>query len=483
MAKDARSDRIVDAAQAMRDAEAAWRNWAEQQLTIPARAAYAEGNSAMQIDLGFFEGAGQPSIDKRVSEYIRDRIDSLVSVDGDLSVVATTKEALSDLVETAVAEEWTPLELSRAIETSVSFSADRAELIAETELDAASYAGALGAMQDAGVERKAWFVSDAHDQDDECDDNADDGDIDVDEAFSSGDFAPPAHPNCLPGDAVVSAAGVSAHFKRWFEGEIVRIRVASGHELTVTPNHPILTLRGWVPAGECEKGDYLVECREPSTVVSLLNPDDHHVQVSIKQVARALLMAGGVPSRPVPLASEDFHGDAIADQEVHVVRAAGGLESVREATTGERLGHRLFGRAHSQSAGLAGPGAQFQLIDRRPSSSHGAVRRIGVRPSLLRSQPLIPELGRLGKGTKRNAESTQGAIYGERNGVELLSEADGRLAGLVEPTKCLSVTRQEYRSHVYNLQTQHGFYLANSLLVHNCNCTLLAVEPGTVEAE
>lgn len=180
----------------MQEAESAWRNWADQQLTIPARAAYADGSSAMQIDLGFFEGAGQPTIDQRVSEYIRGRIDSLVSVDGDLSVVATTKEALSDLVETAIAEGWSPIELSQAIETSVSFSSDRAELIAETELDAAGYAGALGAMQDAGIESKAWLTDAASDSCDDCQENEDDGDIGIDEPFSSGDFAPPLHPRC-----------------------------------------------------------------------------------------------------------------------------------------------------------------------------------------------------------------------------------------------------------------------------------------------
>lgn len=43
---------------------------------------------------------------------------------------------------------------------------------------------------------KAWYVSDAHDTDDTCDDNQDDGVIAVSEAFTSGDFEPPAHLHC-----------------------------------------------------------------------------------------------------------------------------------------------------------------------------------------------------------------------------------------------------------------------------------------------
>jgi hypothetical protein len=45
--------------------------------------------------------------------------------------------------------------------------------------------------------KKSWAVSNEHDQDDTCDDNEDDGIIPMSEAFTSGDFAPPAHINCL----------------------------------------------------------------------------------------------------------------------------------------------------------------------------------------------------------------------------------------------------------------------------------------------
>jgi len=66
---------------------------------------------------------------------------------------------------------------------------------------------------------------------------------------------PPAHPRCLPGDTLVLPGGrVSAGSKRWYEGNVVTIETLE-NQLTVTPNHPILTDSGWIPAGKLVKGD------------------------------------------------------------------------------------------------------------------------------------------------------------------------------------------------------------------------------------
>ena len=69
----------------------------------------------------------------------------------------------------------------------------------------------------------------------------------------------PVHPNCLPGDCLVSSGGrITAATKRLYEGDLVVIRTASGHKLACTPNHPVLTDRGWVPAKAIDKGGRVV---------------------------------------------------------------------------------------------------------------------------------------------------------------------------------------------------------------------------------
>jgi hypothetical protein len=70
----------------------------------------------------------------------------------------------------------------------------RATMIARTEVAQAMSTGDLATLKENGIKTKAWVV--AGPGGDLCDDNADDGQIAVDDVFSSGDDAPPAHPNC-----------------------------------------------------------------------------------------------------------------------------------------------------------------------------------------------------------------------------------------------------------------------------------------------
>ena len=70
---------------------------------------------------------------------------------------------------------------------------------------------------------------------------------------------PPLHVNCVLGDTLVlPIGGVSAYSKRVFNGNIFIIESSRGNHLAGTPNHPILTSRGWIPLCEIKEGDYIV---------------------------------------------------------------------------------------------------------------------------------------------------------------------------------------------------------------------------------
>ena len=69
----------------------------------------------------------------------------------------------------------------------------RTQMIARTEVSAATNQGAIGAYTQAGVTQMQWVVVDPTDED--CIEN--DGDIEnIGDAFPSGDTEPPVHPNC-----------------------------------------------------------------------------------------------------------------------------------------------------------------------------------------------------------------------------------------------------------------------------------------------
>lgn len=73
----------------------------------------------------------------------------------------------------------------------------RANKVSIYESRKSAFNGRVKGWQLNKAARKEWFLSDAHDQDDLCDDNADDGVINMGEAFTSGDMAPPGHLFCM----------------------------------------------------------------------------------------------------------------------------------------------------------------------------------------------------------------------------------------------------------------------------------------------
>jgi hypothetical protein len=110
-----------------------------------------------------------------------------------------TRNMLRDLIAGGLDNNIGTDAIAEAISDSGLFSDDRADLIARTEIADANSAGALAgykaARDDAGVKvRKAWGLG--PNPCEICQENADEGDIDLDDEFPSGDDAPTAHPRC-----------------------------------------------------------------------------------------------------------------------------------------------------------------------------------------------------------------------------------------------------------------------------------------------
>ncbi|NHZ94563.1 Hint domain-containing protein [Massilia sp. CCM 8734] len=119
----------------------------------------------------------------------------------------------------------------------------------------------------------------------------------------------PRHFNCLPGDALVlPRSGITGVSKRWFDGEVIVIRTASGRELTSTPNHPILTSGGWVAARLINVGSNVV-CDGGSEWKGIGNGDHQNIPTRIEDEFGSFFAARKVHPVPVPLSTEDFHGD------------------------------------------------------------------------------------------------------------------------------------------------------------------------------
>jgi hypothetical protein len=121
--------------------------------------------------------------------------------------------------------------------------------------------------------------------------------------------------NCVVGDTRVSGPSIRAAYRRKYAGELIVIRTTRGHELTVTPNHPILTQHGWVAADAITEGDNVFSCSNLDRE-SRISPNVNKSQPLIQQVF-STLNVGSIVST-FPASAGNFHGD-VADHEIDVV--------------------------------------------------------------------------------------------------------------------------------------------------------------------
>ncbi len=132
-------------------------------------------------------------VNARAAAYAKQRAADLVT-----QIEDTTRTEMRDLIAGAIEDNLSIEQIGDLIQQAYSFSEERAQLIADTEIKFANGAGALEGMQMANHEghhvMKAWWPD--PNACPICQGNADQGQIELDDEFESGDDAPPAHPNC-----------------------------------------------------------------------------------------------------------------------------------------------------------------------------------------------------------------------------------------------------------------------------------------------
>jgi len=132
-------------------------------------------------------------MDNDAAAYARARSSDLVG-----QVTETTRNVIRDTIADGMASGATVDDIAADLAASTGFSDSRARMIARTEVSQASNSAAVDAMfaaRDAGLPlRKQWELGDNPCP--ICEENGNDGPIAIEDTFSSGDDAPPLHPNC-----------------------------------------------------------------------------------------------------------------------------------------------------------------------------------------------------------------------------------------------------------------------------------------------
>jgi hypothetical protein len=378
----------------------------------------------------------------------------------------------------------------------------RAHLIAITEAgqgyEHGNYMVGQG-LKDAGLNmEKSWSTFGDARVSAGCAANEAAGWIPFDDAFPSGDLRPLRFPGCLPAGQIIDAHMMLGCSQRLFNGDLVVVRTSGGKEFSCTPNHPVLTLDGWVGAGDLYEGQQVVVGEFSHAVLPVPGVQDINMPAAIEQVVDALRLSGKFDFHPVKVAAPDFHGDG-SGSDVAIIGADSALRNERDAVLNKKFLHNqlagtdigrrqlsakstfntffrrgltslaslmssfrvagvLFGRAltHHQAVSFQAAATGY-ASDNQPTTYNAAGDAIGVRERLLRFSGDV---------------AIHDLLYRQRAG--LLSIASDKVT---------SVKRHPYSGHVYNLQTIGGYYSTSTVIVHNCRCSLLMQRVGAGKEE
>lgn len=339
------------------------------------------------------------------------------------------------------------------------------------------------------------------------------------------------HRGCVVAGTKVSGRGIRAGFAREYKGDLVKLATAEGHELTVTPNHPILTVMGWVRADELKKGDQLV-CAAPFDGSLGGVPNENDVPPNVEDVVEACRLADSARLDGMPRTAVNLDGSSV-DGEVHVVSSYGYLASGGDPALfeeGRELGFTgSQGDLAASSLLLDGDGVLDPFsIGLRPSGRGGVRRSCLSSPFVWRhaGSPDDPSLGVPALGDSvlpkptindvpRDAEAPGDGVdalavlesfyrslgHGDSvlssldhlralvpwdavqakdpvdvglGGSEPLADFCRSDTGLVKLDELVGIdVIKDVSTHVYNLHTQDNLYAANGIITHNCDCLVI----------
>lgn len=292
--------------------------------------------------------------------------------------------------------------------------------------------------------------------------------------------------NCLLGETnVMFPHGAKKLFRRHYKGFIYIITTNTGIVLKTTPNHPILTSRGWLPVNALKQGDNLVKATINSGSITKNNNRKFIAQFG------ELWNSFKEPELRCIGDKFDFHGDGIEDY-VYIKNINSLLPEYCISSRLKSGGKFPFASANMvfRRMFFTRNGGKSFLFIRSFCPSYGVVRGFYKAFSFFGRCLFHPlkHCGRLianycpvfGKNptdnTPRNAETSSNrkdafAIDIARNYL-FGCDVDNimRSSFHFDFTSVVKIEKRYFDGYVYNAETPTGYYISNGIVNHNCRC-------------
>lgn len=217
--------------------------------------------------------------------------------------------------------------LTDELESRFGITRRRAKLIARDQNNKATQTLTRQRQKDLGITQAIWKHSHAGKVPRPSHVKADGKVYDLDKGmYLDGEWTfPSMEINCFPAESIIEyAGGCNKLYRRWYTGVLSEIVTKEGNSLKATPNHPILTNRGWVAVKDINVGDYIVK-------ISNKIIDTFKIDINCNKTTFAELFnstsAYISSTSSIDSSVFKFHGD-VSNTEVEIINIDGFLPSV-----------------------------------------------------------------------------------------------------------------------------------------------------------
>lgn len=350
---------------------------------------------------------------------------------------------------------------------------------------------------------------------------------------------PPAHVSCvLPDTEVLFPFGVSAAFKSFYSGKVIKLTTNMGRILTCTENHPILTPSGVIAANLLTEGMDVLTSSNSQWVAFGIQPYNNNVPTTAEQVFSSLQKSSFMLSHTMPSTPKDFYGDGrLIDGNINVVYSDRFLlgniiskfsklirqHSFNEGSLGQslfsgdrRLNKGLFRNFASSNSVMGSFDSMFSLFFAHllPSYNHAFTSSpVGVvsidkqlcygiptnlerfshlfnRLSTFMQTDKIIDIGKLIASSMTfpsfNSSFVKSTIDSSFPNFVNVSNFLGGFSSFIKIDSIVNIEIIDFSGHVYTFQTndsEYPIYNSNGILSNNCRCFLSPVPLSTNELE
>lgn len=278
--------------------------------------------------------------------------------------------------------------------------------------------------------------------------------------------------NCFIGEVNTVPLGcIERSFRRFYTGDAITVKTASGVEFTCTPNHPILTSDGWVAAGLLDDGYDLFIADLGNAPRGLgIEPDVKHVGTRFDAIHKLLDVNTSERASGVTVY---FHED-IATRDVDVVGEKRPLRVNLDTLALEPVDKLALEPSNT----LASSDGTLMIRGITPMTPSDSLMSSSSEPRALLGSGISHALEH-GLRTVSGCDSSplEPDIYDTSIDAEVLGESLHALSAVIKLDHVVNVDVHPISAHVYNLQTESGAYLVNNndsipayVIAHNCRC-------------